>query len=78
MSRQAITEGIPVRDLTKVDFWKCPYYARAMLEIIERTRQLGLAGSPDWAGRRRGGEACSARAWDDPGRWKSSRWPWAS
>ena len=31
--------------LTKVDFWKCPYHdARAMLEIMERTRQLEPAG----------------------------------
>jgi hypothetical protein len=35
-----------VPDLTKVDFWKYPYHARAMLEIIERTRQLGFGRLP--------------------------------
>ena len=40
-------EGVPLPGLTKVDFWKCPYHdARAMLEIMDRTQQLELAGLP--------------------------------
>jgi mannobiose 2-epimerase len=39
-------EGVPVPDLPKADFWKCPYHdARAMLEVMARIDHLEQAAS---------------------------------
>jgi mannobiose 2-epimerase len=38
-------EGRPFEEMPKVDLWTCPYHgARTAMEIIERTRQLGVRG----------------------------------